>query len=709
MFCHRRSCPPQRRPNLGLGLVVAIVLSLLATASRAATVSYVVHVSLDGLGAKYLEFYLANDPEQFPNFVRLRAEGASTLNARCDYDFSETVPNHATMFTGRPVSQPAGGPNDVHHGYSNNFPDANDTFHNSGNLNVPYKASFFDVAHDHGLPTALYTGKTRLAICERSYNELNGALDLFGDDNGRDKIDFAAVADVSGANISNEVNLLIQDLSGAAPKRYSFIHIAEPDLTGHASGWGSANWSNAVRNVDAQLGRILGVISDNTALAGETALIIAADHGGGGVIPNAHTEAYHITNYTIPFFLWGPGIPAGVDAYTLFSNRADPGTNRAEYSTSPQPLRGGDGGNLALALLGLPPIPGSFFVPELNSLQPAMAVSRSVSTLTIAWSAPSEKFFLEFSDDIAAAVWRKVTNGIVDLGDRLQYSVDLQTTPVAGFFRVRTIGLFINRQPRATSAFAGQPATFQIAAHGSGPLHYQWYFGSRRVAGATNSELVIPIVSTANAGNYRVAVADYRDVVFSDTVSLTVLTAPLITQQPQNLSVATNGTAQFNVQAMGGGTLTYQWRKDGANLNGATDQTLSVPNVQLPDEGLYTAVVTDANGSVESLPARLTVLIAPVFIEQPESQAVAVGQPVSFTVTVSGHPPPFDFEWRKGSLLLARDTVSVATSTFTIPSVRTNDAGFYRAIVRNAALPAGRSSVPATLTVLTNGTTGVAP
>jgi hypothetical protein len=699
------SVPAQ--PTSPAGLVVALTLLLTATAGFSATVSFVVHMSLDGLGANHLGFYLTNAPEQFPNFVRLRAEGASTLNARCDYDFSETVPNHATMFTARPVSQPAGMANDIHHGYSNNFPGANDTFHNFGNLNVPYKASFFDVAHDRGLTTALYTGKTRLAICDRSYNELYGALDLFGDDDGRDKIDFSSVADVSGANISNEVNLLIQDLISAAPKRYSFIHIAEPDLTGHASGWGSANWSNAVRNVDSQLGRILEVIADHPALAGQTALIIAADHGGGGVTPNGHTEAYHPVNYTIPFFVWGPGIPAGADAYSIFANRSDPGTNRTDYSVSPQPLRGGDGGNLALALLGLPTIPGSFFLPELRSLQPRVAVNRSISKLTLSWTAPSEGFFLEFCDRVDGFVWRKVTNGIVRLGDQYEYALDLQTAPLAGFFRARTLGLFINSQPRPHTVFAGQPATLQVAARGSGPLWYQWYFGTRRVIGATNAVLILPGTTSANAGNYRVEVADYRDQLLSDTATLSVLTIPVITQQPTNLFVATNGTAQFVVQAVGSGALAYQWRKNGANLDGATGSALAVPNVQIPAEGLYSVVVTDANGSIESQAARLVVLIAPVFIEQPASQTVAIGQPVTFTATISGNPPPFEFEWRRGAILVAREITSVATTTFTIPSVRTNDAGFYRAIVRNIALPAsGRASQPATLTVLTNGVGG---
>ncbi|HXG46631.1 MAG TPA: alkaline phosphatase family protein, partial [Methylomirabilota bacterium] len=336
----------------------------LAGAQAPGTVDYVVHISLDGLGATYLERYVAEAPGAFPTFARLMREGAYTFNARCDYDISETIPNHATMLTGRPVMQPVGYPDTTHHGYNNNFPGAADTFHTHGNPAVPYKASLFDVAHDHGLATAFYASKTRLAICDRSYDDFNGGLDLIGLDDGRDKIDFASVADLSGAAISNEVNRVLADLSGPGPRNYSFIHLAEPDLTGHAVGWGTPGWSNAVRLVDAELGRILDAITGNPILADRTAVIVTADHGGGGVNPRGHTEAYHVTNYTIPFFVWGPGIPGGQNLYLLLNNRADPGTNRVEPHVLPQPLRAGDSGNLGLSLLGLPPIPGSFHVPE---------------------------------------------------------------------------------------------------------------------------------------------------------------------------------------------------------------------------------------------------------------------------------------------------------------------------------------------------------
>lgn len=402
---------------------------------RGSQVNYVVHVSLDGLGAKYLQFYVTNAPAQFPWFNWLITNGASTFNARCDYDVSETVPNHITMFTGRPVAQPAGLTNTIHHGYPSNFPSPNAIIHIHGNTNVPYKASFFDVAHDFGRSTAFYASKTRLQICNQSYDATYGAPDVEGGDNGPDKIDFASVVDQSGAGISNLVNTLVSNLSSAAPTHYSFIHIAEPDLTGHGFGWGSVSWSNAVRNVDAQLGRIITCLTTNAVLFDDTALIVSADHGGFGM---THTTASLLTNYTIPFFLWSPATPANLDVYSLFANRGNPGTNRVDWVAVPQPIRNADSGNLALSLLGLPPIPGSFAVPIFGATNVTMKVARATNgTHTIWWPGTANAFVLESASSLTMPPdWQTISNGVVNNGGMLTYSV---TNLGSHFYRLRKL------------------------------------------------------------------------------------------------------------------------------------------------------------------------------------------------------------------------------------------------------------------------------
>lgn len=399
-------------------------------------ISHVVQISLDGLAAVHLRNYVTTAPDQFPTFVRLMNEAAFTMNARCDYDISETVPNHSTMFTGRPVFQPAGLPDTTHHGYNNNFPTATETLHNAGNTNVPYKFSMFDVAHDYGRTTAFYAGKTRLQICDRSYNETNGAPDLVGVDNGRDKIDYSSVLDIQGAAIASEVDAILTNLTNASPKEYIFIHIAEPDLTGHGSGWGSAAWSNIVRSVDTQLGRIINAIDTNPALMNQTALIVVADHGGGGVTPNGHTEAYHINNYTIPFFLRAPGIAGGTDLYQLFSNRADPDTNRTDYTTQPQPIRNGDASNLALTLMALPPIPGSFMVPTFATPAVTLRIARYNGQTTVFWAEANDEYDLQTTLALGTE-WDTVATGISTNETTKVYTISATPLSARQFFRLR--------------------------------------------------------------------------------------------------------------------------------------------------------------------------------------------------------------------------------------------------------------------------------
>ena len=60
------------------------------------------------MGASYLQALI--DAGQVPTFKRLQTEGAWTNNARTDFDYTITLPNHTCMVTGRPVKDRAGQP-----------------------------------------------------------------------------------------------------------------------------------------------------------------------------------------------------------------------------------------------------------------------------------------------------------------------------------------------------------------------------------------------------------------------------------------------------------------------------------------------------------------------------------------------------------------------------------------------------------------------
>src|SRR5207237_9703056 len=52
--------------------------------------------------------------------------------------------------------------------------------------------------------------------------------------------------------------------------------------------------------------------------------------------------------------------------------------------------------------------------------------------------------------------------------------------------------------------------------------------------------------------------------------------APNITAQPQSATVFAGSNVAFNVSATGFGTLSYQWRSNGAAISGATSTSLSL-------------------------------------------------------------------------------------------------------------------------------------
>ena len=87
----------------------------------------------------------------------------------------------------------------------------------------------------------------------------------------------------------------------------------------------------------------------------------------------------------------------------------------------------------------------------------------------------------------------------------------------------------------------------------------------------------------------------------------TGLSQPVITQQPTNQSVSLGANVTFQVTATGAAALSYQWRFDALDLLSATNRSLSLTNVQLPNAGDYAVVVANSSGSVTSQVAHLEI------------------------------------------------------------------------------------------------------
>jgi hypothetical protein len=84
---------------------------------------------------------------------------------------------------------------------------------------------------------------------------------------------------------------------------------------------------------------------------------------------------------------------------------------------------------------------------------------------------------------------------------------------------------------------------------------------------------------------------------------------PTIATQPSGTVVTAPAAATFSVTAGETGTLSYQWRRNGAAIAGATSASYSTPATVPADNGtVFTVVVSNATGSVESVAATQSVL-----------------------------------------------------------------------------------------------------
>lgn len=192
--------------------------------------------------------------------------------------------------------------------------------------------------------------------------------------------------------------------------------------------------------------------------------------------------------------------------------------------------------------------------------------------------------------------------------------------------RLTGTALSTNRQPPVIvqsptnqTVAAGSSASFTVGAEGTPELSYQWRFEGADLAGQTGNSLTLLNVQPTNAGGYSVLVSNAYGTVTSSIATLTVLTyPPAITGQPQDRTVYAGKPATFSVAATGTTPLRYYWSHNATNLLAATTATLTLPNVQSNNVGLYQVIVSNSYGQATSRLAQLTVVPPPPCTPAPE-------------------------------------------------------------------------------------------
>jgi hypothetical protein len=274
-----------------------------------------------------------------------------------------------------------------------------------------------------------------------------------------------------------------------------------------------------------------------------------------------------------------------------------------------------------------------------------------------------------------------------------------------------TVAPAITRQPANAVAAVGTQASFSVGVTGTSPLTYQWLRNGAVIPGATGTGYTTQATTSAdNGAQFSVIVSNVAGSVTSSTALLTVVgasgaAAPVVTTQPANQTVSLGRQATFVVGASGSAPLTYQWRRNGVAISGATAASYTTPATVSTDNGAqFTVIVTNAAGSTTSNGALLSVVsspaaVAPAITTQPASQSVLVGKPATFTVVASG-TAPLSYQWRKNGIAIA----GAAAASYTTPAtVSTDNGALFAVTVSNAAGSISSNNAQLTVTGTTPG------
>lgn len=163
-----------------------------------------------------------------------------------------------------------------------------------------------------------------------------------------------------------------------------------------------------------------------------------------------------------------------------------------------------------------------------------------------------------------------------------------------------------------TGGLAAGAAGFQwrdVIIHRQGS-RVDWFIDGLRIATVTNASLTASNIFVGYWDPFT-SVSDNTNLSFGLVDNLRVevpAIAPLLTLQPASQWAALGGTAMFSAAATGLPAPTYQWRRNGTNIAGATNATLTLNSLAAADAALYSVVVSNVAGTQTSSNALLSLL-----------------------------------------------------------------------------------------------------
>jgi metallopeptidase family M12-like protein len=245
---------------------------------------------------------------------------------------------------------------------------------------------------------------------------------------------------------------------------------------------------------------------------------------------------------------------------------------------------------------------------------------------------------------------------------------------------------------------AGQPLDITWDAVGNNEINV--YLS--RDDGATFDSLIIARVPRNETGttwfipndfpigtNYRIRIKDGKNAELVDEIdeSFSVLLGTVVTRFAPVLGiryVCEGEGANFNLDAIGSGTLSYQWFRDGQPIAGQTTSNLQLEDLTAANDNFaeFWCVVTGDCGSTNSDTALLRVFSTPIIAQKPTNDTVCIGETARFDILVEG--PNLVYKWRH---LISGKTYENNLPYLIIPNITVAEAGGYQCEIQSSCGP----------------------
>jgi hypothetical protein len=288
--------------------------------------------------------------------------------------------------------------------------------------------------------------------------------------------------------------------------------------------------------------------------------------------------------------------------------------------------------------------------------------------------------WIRAESNISGATASTYTLVQADVGQAISVKVsytDLQGTPESKTSAATAIVTNVNDLPTGSVTIAGTPTQNQILTvsntlgdvDGLGPITYQWKRGGVAISGATGSTYTLVQADVNSAITVTASYTDLQGTPESKTSAATAAVANVndsptgsvtIAGTPTQNQILTVSNTLGDVDGLG--PITYQWKRGGVAISGATGSTYTLVQSDVDSAITVTASYTDLQGTPESVTSAATALVANVN-DSPTGAVTITGTPTQNQVLTASNTlididglGPITYQWKRNGVQIASGT-----------------------------------------------------